>query len=427
MAPLKKKAADVRRQVRSAEHAVSTLESKAQKTISNSLLDLSQEMKKSSQQIEYVLERHEKRHWSLEMFQSRRKKAQTLERRLDAVLCQLDLTATSAARAQAQSESFYLQALDLPGSHIQPARSSLRNLRASVSDTQSKLGHDMEIIATNRTIAARRLTSVKCDIAAKEESIKSSQQQMDVASAKVESLDRQRAACDRARLEKLREAKRLREEAESRRTRGKIVSVVTLGIGVPYLLFQLDKANDCERDASSEEQRSQNLSSRISTLQSDTNEIEAKMAALSTNLSTLQSLKQSLDEDLKSQDRRVKNLEMQIRDIQKQVREAEALLHDAGNLDGSLNSLSTQVRTVQHQLLDMKQKVDGLKSTLEERRDRSTHKLKKAKVIDKASRDETMMILGEMTEYLGSLRTDVAERRIGVLAWRWFTDEINQL
>ena len=143
------------------------------------------------------------------------------------------------------------------------------------------------------------------------------------------------------------------------------------------------------------------------------------MNALATDLSALQSLKNNLDRDLESQNRRVSQLEGQIQDINRQVGVATAMLHDAGDLDSSLNSLSYHVRAVQLQLLDMKQKLDGLKSTLEERRDRSTFKIKRAKLlIDKGGRADTMLVLSEMAEHLASLRTDVSERHQGLLAWK---------
>ncbi|KAK0730266.1 hypothetical protein B0H67DRAFT_638786 [Lasiosphaeris hirsuta] len=185
MANLQREAASVRQKVKSAEQAVTGLESDAQRDITDSLWQLSAAMSNSSRAIEHVLERHKKRHLGLAMFQSGSKKALKLQSNLDLIIQGFRVAVDKAAQ--------------LTGSNV--------------SHTQSQLDHDLKATTLQKE-AKRRLDVVEKDFAAKELVIQSTEKRI-----------------------------------EDNRS-------------------ELNQADDYESDANTAERRSQNLSARISSLQS---------------------------------------------------------------------------------------------------------------------------------------------------------------
>jgi hypothetical protein len=65
---------------------------------------------------------------------------------------------------------------------------------------------------------------------------------------------------------------------------------------------------------------------------------------------------------------RVQELESSIRNINGEVQGAQGFLLDAGQLDLSIDYLSTRASILKRQLLELKQNLDGLKAALEESR-----------------------------------------------------------
>ncbi|KAE9371743.1 hypothetical protein N431DRAFT_484214 [Stipitochalara longipes BDJ] len=397
MANIRTEAFAAKQKVASASFAISNLQRGVQEDIGNGMHKLHSTLTSSVQSIEGILDQQKSRRLSLALFQTSSSKARALQRSVDDMLQNLDNAIQIADETHSHSQSYYLKALDLPNSHLRPARDSVKSLRGSISIARRKLDLDLESAATLQRRAHQRAESARLDIAKKQENINSIEQKEVISRNEVARLGRERINAEEERASKVQRAQRLRREAEDRRTRGKIVAFCTLGLGVPYLLHQFNEADNCEGDARSAERRSDNLASQLLTIQSTSSDLQRQSNNLRQEISTLQLSKQRLDEDRMAQILRVQQLESQIRNINREVQDAQGLLLDAGYLDSSIDSLSTRVGTLKQQLLDLKQKLDGLKAALEESKDRSLFKVKRGKAlgISKEGRAQMMLLLAE--------------------------------
>jgi chromosome segregation ATPase len=81
--------------------------------------------------------------------------------------------------------------------------------------------------------------------------------------------------------------------------------------------------------------------------------------------------------------------------LRSQVSEAQNILNRAGSLDKSIDPLSNQARTLQHQLLDLKQRLDGFKAGLEEKKDQTVFVNRKRRklALHKEGRSQLMTLL----------------------------------
>jgi hypothetical protein len=129
-------------------------------------------------------------------------------------------------------------------------------------------------------------------------------------------------------------------------------------------------------------------------------------------VSQLEATKQRLDEDYAKQSSSVRNLERQIEQIRQDVQDSEHLLANAGQLDGALDFLSGHMGVVRQQLLNFKQKLDGLKAALEESRDRSVSNVRRGKKLatSKERREHMLLTLADTGIEVTKVITEVVKR-----------------
>jgi chromosome segregation ATPase len=214
MSNLRDEAVAVKWRIDSASTALSNLQSEAQRDIGGELRNLHGALISSSTAIRGVLHKHKRRHFSLALLRTQSQEAVALQRFLDDVVGRLDVATQSASRSHAQSQSYYLQALDLPNTHIQPARDSVQALRNNISYAQYRLDVDLESTKTLAADAQRQLTRVGNDIAQKERNIATSRQKSQNNSDEMARLRREQDAIEHDRKEKAAQAARLRQVSQ---------------------------------------------------------------------------------------------------------------------------------------------------------------------------------------------------------------------
>jgi chromosome segregation ATPase len=161
------------------------------------------------------------------------------------------------------------------------------------------------------------------------------------------------------------------------------------------------------------EKTTRNLSWQLSTAQSKSTSLYFESRNLQTDLSVLQSSKSRLGTELEDQNRRVAVLQTQIQKLNTQVAQAQVVLIEAGELDKSIDPLYNQVRELRSQLLDVKQKLDGLKAALEEKKDGVSFLSRRRTrlTLDKKARNEMMSLLAETAEAIRAQITHVEDSK----------------
>lgn len=85
------------------------------------------------QPLEGIMHKHQKRHLSVQLFQSSSSKALELETAVNDMLHKLNTAIQAIDETYSISKIYHLKALDLPHLHIQPARDSVKCLQQDVS------------------------------------------------------------------------------------------------------------------------------------------------------------------------------------------------------------------------------------------------------------------------------------------------------
>jgi chromosome segregation ATPase len=210
MSNLRYEAAAVKRQIDSASSAVSNLQSRAESDIGNELGNLRNALTSSSGAIQGVLRKHKRRHFSLDLVKTQAQEAAALQRSINDIAGRLDVATQFAGRSHAQSESYYLKALDLPNTHIRPAKQSVQTLKGNIASAQYRLEGDLNSTKSLAADAQKELTRVRNDIAQKERNLQASRQKSQNNRNEINRLEREKASVERIRQEKISRASRLR-------------------------------------------------------------------------------------------------------------------------------------------------------------------------------------------------------------------------
>jgi chromosome segregation ATPase len=211
MSHLRNEAAAVNARINSASKAVSTLQAEAQRDIGYELVELRNALNNSSLAIKSILRKHKRRYFSLALVQSQSQEAAILEHSINHVAEWLDYATKLAGRSHAQSQSYYLKALDLPHTHIKPAKDSVQRLKWNISTAQAQLDREIEDTKILVAKAEEELRQVRRDIAQKEWSISISQQNIQNKKHEINRLEWDKYYVEVRRHDKLQRAAALRE------------------------------------------------------------------------------------------------------------------------------------------------------------------------------------------------------------------------
>lgn len=161
-----------------------------------------------------------------------------------------------------------------------------------------------------------------------------------------------------------------------------------------------------------EESQSRSLGLDLTRLQSSAASLQQESRELETQMTALKLSKDRLSSNLNVQNLRVSALETQMRSLNSEVKEAKTVLTQANNLDKSIDPISNQVSVLQHQMLDLKQKLDGLTANLEEKKDNAIFINKKTKklALDKKGRNRLIEMLAESYGDLQGQLTEVERK-----------------
>jgi len=210
MSNLRLEAAAVKRKIESATAAVSNLQHSAERDIGNDLGHLRVALTASSKSIEGILRQHKRRHFSLALVQTNAKEAAALQQSFSNVTAGLEVATGYASQSHTKSQSYYLKALDLPNTHIKPARKSVQTLKGNLASATARLKSELDSTKKIRADAQRELERVSNDIAAKERSINASRVKASANDDEISRLKRQQKTIQEKRRARERRAAELR-------------------------------------------------------------------------------------------------------------------------------------------------------------------------------------------------------------------------
>jgi hypothetical protein len=211
MAELRTEIKTVECRIASASKALTDLETESQQNLGNGLYDLQAKLGDSRRALKRILQKHNRRHFSFALLQTRSQKAVALQRSLDDLIQRFEWASGTATGCLELSEHYHLKSKDFTRYHIGPARESVQSLRENIRNARYRAKQDLEAANAEAKTAGNRLESVRNDIQRKESQIVNNQRDVRNNGWAVERMESQQWEVEQQRQAKLAEARRLRQ------------------------------------------------------------------------------------------------------------------------------------------------------------------------------------------------------------------------